>query len=436
MEDTFHNNKISVSVFDFKILCPYNCAMNIDELNQLKEFIFDNTELAVDLEKSLTCVPALAPENGGDGESKKCAVLEQWLKANGIKNLEHFDAPDSRVGGGLRPNLVATIPGNLDDYNIWICAHMDVVPAGELSLWSTDPWQAVVKDGKIFGRGVEDNQQGLCSGVLAALSFVKQHILPEHTIKLLFMADEEVGSNYGMGWLVKNHPELFGKNDRILIPDGGDPEGKTIEIAEKNLLWLKFHTVGKQSHGSRPDQGRNAKLAACDLAMRVNALEKKFDRRDPMFEPDRSTFQPTMQNANVSGVNIIPGDDVLCFDCRILPCYGLDEVRAEVLEIVSEIEKQYDVKIEVSEPQSAQSPATSKDSPVAKELASAIEAVHGIEPKFIGIGGGTVAAELRNMGIDAVVWSTMDELCHQPNEYCIIDNIAKDAATIAWLAIV
>ena len=102
---------------------------------------------------------------------------------------------------------------------------------------------------------------------------------------------------------------------------------------------------------------------------------------------------------------------------------------------VSDVEKKYGVKIEVSEPQSAQSPATSKDSPVAKELASAIKAVHNVKPKFIGIGGGTVAAELRNMGIDAVVWSTMDELAHQPNEYCIIENIAKDAATIAWLAI-
>ena len=80
MEDTFHNNKISVSVFDFKILCPYNCAMNIDELNQLKEFIFDNTELAVDLEKSLTCVPALAPENGGDGESKSAPSLNSGLR--------------------------------------------------------------------------------------------------------------------------------------------------------------------------------------------------------------------------------------------------------------------------------------------------------------------------------------------------------------------
>ena len=103
--------------------------------------------------------------------------------------------------------------------------------------------------------------------------------------------------------------------------------------------------------------------------------------------------------------------------------------------IAAYVEKKYGVKIEVSEPQSAQSPATSKDSPVAKELASAIKAVHNMEPKFIGIGGGTVAAELRNMGIDAVVWSTMDELAHQPNEYCIIENIAKDAATIAWLAI-
>ena len=409
--------------------------MNSEEFIQLKDFIYDNTELAVDLEKTITCIPALAPENGGDGESKKCAAIEQWLTANGIKNMEHLDAPDSRVSSSVRPNLVATLPGNLDDYCVWVCAHMDVVPAGELSLWHTDPWQATVKDGKIYGRGVEDNQQGLCSGVLAALSFVKQHIIPEHTIKLLFMADEEVGSAYGMLWLCKNHPELFGKNDRILIPDGGDKTGHSIEIAEENLLWFKFHTIGKQAHGSRPDQGCNAKLAACDLALRINEFEKKFNAKDSMFEPDHSTFQPTMNNANVSGVNIIPGDDVLCFDCRILPCYTLDEVRQEARKVVSEIEKKYGVKIEVSEVQAAQSPATSKDSPVAKELALAIKNVHNVEPKFIGIGGGTVAAELRNMGIDAVVWSSMDELAHQPDEYCIIENIARDAATIAYLAI-
>ena len=167
--------------------------MNVD-FEKIKNYIENNTCSMVELEKLLTSIPALAPENGGEGEEKKCAALEKWLLSNGIKNLKHYDAPDSRVPAGFRPNLVAEIPGEKNDFCIWVCAHLDVVPVGELSMWNTNPWQAVEKDGKIFGRGVEDNQQGLCSGVLAALSFVRQNIVPAHTLKLLFMAAEEVGS--------------------------------------------------------------------------------------------------------------------------------------------------------------------------------------------------------------------------------------------------
>ncbi|MCR5607227.1 MAG: M20 family metallo-hydrolase [Treponema sp.] len=404
------------------------------KFDQIRNYIEEHTHDMVELESLLTSIPALAPENGGDGESKKAAALEEWLKSNGIKNIEHFDAADSRVSSGIRPNFVATIPGSLDDYNIWVCAHMDVVPVGELSLWNTDPWKVIEKDGKIYGRGVEDNQQGLVSGVLAALSFVKQHIIPEHTIKLLFMADEEVGSKYGMGYLIEKHLDMFGKNDRILIPDGGDSEGKTIEVAEKNIAWFRFHTIGKQSHGSRPDLGRNAMLAASDLALRMNDLENFFNARDDKFDPPYSTFQPTMHLKNVDGINFIPGDDVFCADCRINPNYSLDEVRKEVAKRVAEVEKKYDVKIEVSEAQAAESKATSTDAPVVKELAKAIKDVHGIDAKTIGIGGGTVAAELRNKGYDAVVWSTLDDMCHQPNEYAVIKNIGIDAMTIAYMA--
>ena len=404
------------------------------EFDQLKNWISEHTRDMVELETMLTKCKALAPENGGDGEWEKCRAIEEYLKSAGIKNLEHYDAPDSRVKEGSRPNLIATIPGNKDDYAIWVCAHMDVVPVGELSAWNTDPWTVTEKDGKIYGRGVEDNQQGLCSGVLAALSFVKQHIIPEHTIKLLFMADEEVGSAYGMNYLIKEHFDIFGKNDRILIPDGGDAKGETIEIAEKNIFWVEFHTIGKQCHGSRPDLGKNAMIAGCDLALRINSLENTFNKQDPLFDPPYSTFQPTKKLSNVDGVNFIPGDDVFCCDCRINPCYSLDEVRAEMKKQVKAVEEKYGVKIEMKELQAEESPATSKDAAVAKELAQAIKTVHGIEPKFIGIGGGTVAAGLRSRGIDAVVWSTMDELAHQPNEYCIIKNIGIDAMTIAWMA--
>lgn len=406
-----------------------------EEFIQLRDFINENVELAIDLEKTITCIPALAPENNGDGEYEKCLALEKWLTSNGIKNLEHFDAPDERVSAKKRPNLVATIPGAKDDYNVWICAHLDVVPTGEISSWKTDPWQATEIDGKIYGRGVEDNQQGLCSGVLAALSFVKQHIIPEHTIKLLFMADEEVGSKYGMNFLLKEHKELFGKEDRILIPDGGDSKGETIEIAEKSIAWFKFHTTGKQCHGSRPDQGRNAFLAASDLALRIHDMENVFNKKDDLFEPNYSTFQPTMKTKNVDGVNIIPGDDIFCADCRILPCYTLDEVREELQKRISEVEAKYDVKIEVSELQAEQSVATDINAPVVQELKKALKEVHNIDARCIGIGGGTVAAGLRNLGYNAVVWSTMDELAHQPNEYAIVKNIALDAMTIAYMCI-
>jgi succinyl-diaminopimelate desuccinylase len=403
------------------------------EFETVKQYIRSHIKEMVELETVLNGVQALAPENGGDGESKKCAALESWLVKNNITQLQHFDAPDSRVSGGVRPNLVATIPGKSTDYAVWVMAHLDVVPVGELSLWNTDPWKVVEKDGRIYGRGVEDNQQGLVSGVFAALAFVGQHIVPEHTIKLLFMADEEVGSEYGMKYLVKNHLDIFGKNDILLIPDGGDAKGETIEVAEKNILWLRFHTIGKQTHGSRPDEGNNAFLAASDLALRVNSLEKKFNKKNTLFAPSYSTFQPTLKNSNVPAVNIIPGDDVFCADCRILPCYTLDQVRVQVKKCVEVVEKKYGVKIEVSELQAEQSPATPVTAPVVTKLSAAIKTVHGIDAKTIGIGGGTVGAELRSAGYDCAVWSTMDETAHQPNEYCILNNMAADAETIAFI---
>lgn len=402
--------------------------------SELFSYIKESNEKMVQLESLLTSHPALAPENGGQGELEKAKALVEWLKNEGVvdSQIEEFDAPDPRVKSGVRPNIVVTIPGEKNDYNIWVMAHLDVVPVGNLKLWNTDPWRVVEKDGKIYGRGVEDNQQGLVSGVFAGLSFVKKNVKPAHTVKLLFMADEEVGSAFGMIWLLRN-TKIFQKNDIYLIPDGGDKNGETIEIAEKNILWLKLTVKGQQCHGSRPDQGNNACLAACALSIRLNELQNVFNRRNPLFSPDYSTFQPTMRFANVEGVNIIPGEDVFCMDCRILPCYTISQVLKEVENQIAETEKLYKVKISYEILQKSESPATSENAPVVTKLKDAIKAAHGIQARTIGIGGGTVGAELRREGMSCVVWSTMDELAHMPNEYCIVENIVKDALTLAEL---
>ncbi|MCR4821869.1 MAG: M20 family metallo-hydrolase [Treponema sp.] len=411
----------------------------MDTFENLKSSLASDRSKMIELETLLSSIPAIAPESGGEGESKKCAALEKWLIEAGFsKNqMEHFDAPDSRVPSGIRPNLILTIPGKSDDRAIWVMAHMDVVPPGDLKLWSGDPYTVRYdeKSDKLIGRGVEDNQQGLVSGVFAALALLKNKVTPEYTVKLLFMADEEFGSEYGIKYLIREHSELFRKEDLILIPDGGDSKGETIEVAEKNILWLRLHTIGQQSHGSMPNKGKNAHLAACQLALSLNDLENFFNEKDDLFEPNYSTFQPTKKESNVETVNIIPGDDLFYMDCRILPRYTLDQVRKEVKERVLKVEKDYGVKIEVSEPQAQQSPATPVDAPVVKKLAAAIKKAHGIEARTIGIGGGTVGAELRCKGFNAAIWSTLDEVCHQPDEYCYVKNIIADAETLCALFI-
>ena len=405
----------------------------MSDFETARDYIRANIKEMTALQTLLTAHPALAPESGGTGEAEKCAALEGWLSAQGFSDLRRFDAPDRRVPGGIRPNLIATVPGKSDARTVWVMAHLDVVPIGEPALWQGDPWTVTEKEGRLYGRGTEDNQQGLVSGVFAALSLLRTGIVPAHTVKLLFMADEECGSAYGIRYLLDKHPSLFRKQDLIVIPDGGDPTGETIEIAEKNIYWLRVHTSGRQCHGSRPDEGNNACLAACDLALRLHDLERHFGAKDALFTPDHSTFQPTKREANVGSVNIIPGDDVFCMDCRVLPQYPLDEVRAEIKKRIAAVEAQYGVKVETEELQAEQSPATPADAPVVQKLAAALQTSRGVTARTVGIGGGTVGAYLRCKGYHAAVWSTLDERAHQPNEYCVIENMVKDAETLAAL---
>lgn len=400
----------------------------------------------MELETELTCRPAVSPDSGGEGELDKCLFLESWLKAQGITRLERYDAPDERAKGGVRPNLIATIGGIGEERGgassggcLWIISHIDVVPPGELSLWNSDPWTAIYTDDglpgkRIIGRGVEDNQQGLTSSALAALAFVKQGLAPGRTVKLLFAADEEMGSAYGIGYLLKDHGHLFQKNDVALIPDAGDTKGECVEIAEKNLLWLRFVTHGLQAHGSRPDQGANAHLAGADLAVRLHyGLSEKFGDHDPLFEPDYSTFQPTKKEANVPNINTIPGEDVFCMDMRILPRYTIQSVLGEIDRIKGEVAAAHKVTIEYSVVQSSESPATAADAPLVQSLSAAISEVYGVRPRPIGIGGGTVAAYLRRTGIDSAVWARLSDSAHQPNEFALLENILGDAKVMALL---
>ncbi len=389
-------------------------------------------EWAVDLQRGLVAIPALDPSSGGDGEHDKAVWLEGVLRSLPFDSVERFDAPDARAKLGVRPNLVARLRGRSSTKTVWLMSHIDVVPPGELSLWSGDPWTLREADGRLYGRGVEDNHQAVVASLLVARAFLDAGQRPPVDLALLFCADEETGSRYGAEWLVAEHPEMFGRHDVFLVPDAGNPDGTLLEVAEKSIWWIKIRTVGKQCHGSTPEQGINAFRAASDLVVRLGSLYGTFPARDELFEPPISTFEPTKKDANVPNVNTIPGDDVFYVDARVLPQIPLADVEAEIRRLAAEVAAAHRVTITIEDVQRSEAaPGTPPQAPLVAAVAAAARAVFGVSPLPMGIGGGTVAAVFRRAGYPAVVYSKIDESAHQPDEYCVLDNLIGDAKVFA-----
>lgn len=401
-------------------------------LAEINRHLEAQSQTVIALQRALVAIPALGPMNGGPGEKDKTEYLKGHLKDLGFATVREMRAPDPAVPCGYRPNLAAVIPGVDKSKTLWVISHTDIVPPGDLALWDSDPYTLKVDGDIIIGRGVEDNHQGIVCSLLVAKALFDLGQTPPMNYGVLLVADEETGSKYGLDFVVKHHAELFGPHDLFLVPDFGEPTSEMIEIAEKSMLWLKVVVEGKQCHASTPEAGINSLLAASALIVRIPELHRIFDRRDPLFNPPHSTFEPTKKEANVENINTIPGRDVFYVDCRVMPGYDLDDVLKAVKGFGDEVEREHGVRISYEFVQREQAaPPTPADSEVVTRLVRSVKGVFGNQPKLMGIGGGTVAAYLRRAGHRAAVWGTLMHNAHQPNERSSIQNSIKDAKVMA-----
>ena len=381
----------------------------------------------------LCSIPAVNPSFGGEGEYRRAMWLANYLKKHRLP-VEIVEVDDDSVPEGKRLNLVSRLPGSGEEGTLWIAGHLDTVAAGDLNAWETDPFSPVVKDGRIYGRGVEDNGQAIACMVYTALALKQLGLKPKKDLGLLFVSDEEAGSTYGLKALAEQG--LFNPQDEALIPDAGVPDGSFIEVAEKSILWCRFTVIGKETHSSRPHVGINAgwigSLFAVEL---IETLRRKYRDRDLLFDPPYSTFELTQRFANVSSPNVVPGKDVFTVDFRVLPTWDLDAIVSDIEQLVTKYEYQHKAVINYEFIQRLDAPQpTSPEAPVVKKLSNILRQ-RGLAPKIGGVGGGTCAAILREMGIPAVVWSTLNELAHQPNEYAVIDNMVEDTKTFIALSL-
>lgn len=380
----------------------------------------------------LCAIPAVSPHNGGTGEEAKAKELEKLISELGLGKVTWHRVDDPASSTGNRPSLFLEIPGK-QTRRLCILAHTDVVPEGDRSLWTMDPYKPEVKGSRLYGRGVSDNGMALVSSLYALKALVDLGVKPEYTVCLAFVADEEMGSDFGVKPLLERG--LFRQNDLVIAPDSGNETGDFVEVAEKSGLKLAFTVLGRQVHASLPHTGLNACRAANLLAVEVDeALHQAFPDKDPIFDPAFSTFEPTRRFANVPNTNTVPGKERFEFDCRVLPSVPIDKVLEVVEKVRKDVAARTGATIELQVNRNDAAPPTSADSEIVGLLCRCVKEVLHVEPKMGGIGGGTFAAYFRKKGIPAVVWEQeCDGVAHQPDEYTEIDYIVNNAKVFALM---
>jgi succinyl-diaminopimelate desuccinylase len=375
-------------------------------------------------------VPAIGPENGGDGEFARSRMIKDMLDHCGFDEVEVMEVLDERVKLKSRPNIVAKKKGKSDQM-VWFVVHMDTVPPGDLKAWTYPPFSPRLIEGKLYGLGTEDNGQALIASIFAAKLINDVAKGPELGLGIVVVADEEMGSDKGIKFLLQEN--VFKKGDIIYVPDFGAPDGSIIEVAEKTIMWLKVTVHGKQTHASTPNKGLNAMKVGSELvAFIVDYMDRKYGKTNALYDPPISTYEPTKHLLNVANINTIPGEDVFYLDFRILPDYDPDEIMKTMRWIADLFEDKTGAKIEIEIAQLTRSgKPSSTESQGFKALAGSVKMLRGFEPKAGGVGGGTCANFFRLAGMEAYAWSTIDEVMHSPNEYCKVENLLADAKVFA-----
>ena len=237
--------------------------------NNLLSQVDDIHDEIITLEQDLVKIPSVNTGKMPTGnETQVCEYIHKWLKKHDISS----EIIESVPGRG---NIIAKLPGKIDENGLLYMSHTDVVPVENAEKWEYPPFSAILKNGRIYGRGASDCK-GLLTAQLIALRILKQNnIQLSKNIVLLSAADEEHGGRYGVKWLADNHPEKITAD--FAINEGGGRVLRSagsiiymIGVGEKGRLQVEMTIRGSSAHASIPWKGENALFTLAEVLKRLS----------------------------------------------------------------------------------------------------------------------------------------------------------------------
>lgn len=320
-----------------------------------------------------------------------------------------------------RTNVVGRI--GKGSKSIGFVSHMDVVPPGELEQWSTPPFEPTIMDGRIYGRGTLDDKGSFACAYSACKAFLAEHPTFDGTIYLIAAADEELGSELGIIYLVE---ECGLKFDVAIIPDGGRMDLSI--YGEKGILWIELESRGVQAHGSTPELGRNAIIPLAEALVEIKELDlgASYDRAFDGWTMNVGTIQ------GGSSSNTVPSMARASIDFRLPAGISKAQVLGKIEDKLAAVRRRSpDSDLSVKVLHETEPHLSDKNSIVIRSFDTAARRL-GLPMSYETFGGNTVAKNLYFAGITSVVhYPGDDKLAHVPNEFVIIDELVLGSVLYA-----
>jgi len=207
--------------------------------------------------------------NPPGNETECIAYIDTLLKKTGLEPTRFAKDPN-------RPNLITRLKGQGSAPPLLLYGHVDVVTTADQE-WTHPPFEGKLVDNFIWGRGALDMKSGIAMMLSAVIRARAENLIPAGDIVLAMLCDEEAGSDYGAKYLVENHSDQFSGIKYALGEFGsftghiGPKRFYPIQIAEKQICWIKATVRGPGGHGAQPMRGGSmSKLAD---------LLQQFDKR-------------------------------------------------------------------------------------------------------------------------------------------------------------
>jgi len=360
---------------------------------------------------ALTCElirrPSVTPEDSG------CqALLAERLAAAGFV-IEHM--PFGEVSNlWARHGHSAPV--------LCFAGHTDVVPAGPAAEWQTDPFEPVIRDGMLYGRGAADMKAGLAAMVDAAIDYVRRH--PDHpgSIAFLITSDEEGRAREGT---LKVMAALAGRGEKIDWCVIGEPScsaqlGDCIRVGRRGSLSGMLTVHGRQGHVAYPQLSDNPIERFAPVLAELYA--RPLDQGNEFFPP--SSFQVVRLESTGSAVNVTPGSLFTRFNFRYSTVWTHEQLKTHVEALLKRHGLDYTLEWHLSG-----EPFLTAGGALVEAAAAAVRAVTGNEPELSTGGGTSDGRFIAPHGTDVVEFGALNGTIHKPNEEIPVAHIGLMKAT-------